>query len=170
MTVQEKTPSHRVDDTLLNSLPPDFLLGFYEPFALGEKLGEKWVESVDLDEVCVAAMRRTTSEQIEEYFEFYRDRIAEGSCPHSGNIYIADPLNPEGDTDSEIINFFRQKRSQYFYFQGNAAPSDSQVCSGDGFFLSEVPNRRFRDFEAGWTCAVRRYLESLLLSHRELWS
>lgn len=155
-----------VDANFLKMVSNEFQQGIFDPSEFGKQCGKVWLETADMEIIHEAAVRKTTNEQIERFFDYYQKRIAEGLDPLDGNYRIIYPTHEDFDDNKAISDYFKEMQRNHFYYQGSPDPDDDQVYSGDGYTISEVPNGFFRLFEDGWTEAVRDFYKNSLLDYQ----
>jgi len=155
-----------VDANFLQMVRPELLTGLFKPFTFGEQSGKEWLETVnDMEIIHEAAVRSTTNEQIKAFIDYYRKRRAEGLDPLVGNCRIIYPTHEKFDDHKAISDYFKEMQRYHFYYKGFSDGDDDLLYSGDGYCISEVPNFLFREFEQGWTSAVRDFYKSALLDY-----
>lgn len=156
---------HSPELTFLGSLDNDFLYGIVAPFDFGFDCGVEWVETASLEAIHIAAIRRTINEQMDDYDILYDNyELSPYSSPASSELAITRPTDQGDGCHPEIGQYFQEMLKHYFYLNN---PTKHMAMSGLTYDSTKYLNSHFKDFEDGWTKAVRIYYRDLLMSCRD---
>lgn len=162
--VETAVPTLSTDLRLKFETMVDSIKAVAVPMAYGSEFGLKWAAAVDLKTMKEVAEHQTTNEQLQEHLAFYAECSAKDE-EDDGNVPVISPVTEEGFAPEAMEQFFHWAVEAHPAFQGLATSDDPGIThpfeGGGCYFVSDVPNARFRAFEDGWAAVVREYYAAI---------
>lgn len=128
------------------------------PWEAGQHEGKEWAKSASSTSIRHAAERLTTNELIAQHLNHCQQCESAGE-DYDGNLCITSPADYE--SDSEVSGFFQTLLKEGIIYRG----VDEDIRVGR-YAITRIPHHNLRQFEGGWTHAVRQHRERANLAEQ----